>query len=154
MGRNILAALGACALWAGCAQPRPEPAPPANQEALDREEEQAQQAQWEQRAKEREAADNAWRARQEERHDKANAERVEENARIIAEDEEAWAKKDAEEKEREERERQTPPKPSPFDSIMGGGMAKCCDGTSSPSCACPGHRGCCSHHGGVCGCTN
>lgn len=33
-----------------------------------------------------------------------------------------------------------------------GTMAQCCDGTASPSCACPGHRGCCSHHGGVCGC--
>lgn len=29
----------------------------------------------------------------------------------------------------------------------------CCDGTPSPSCSCYGsHRGCCSHHGGVCGC--
>lgn len=30
---------------------------------------------------------------------------------------------------------------------------KCCDGTLSPSCVCGGpKRGCCSHHGGVCGC--
>lgn len=30
---------------------------------------------------------------------------------------------------------------------------RCCDGTASPSCVCGGsHRGCCSHHGGVCGC--
>jgi len=29
----------------------------------------------------------------------------------------------------------------------------CCDGTVSPSCLCSGsRRGCCSHHGGVCGC--
>lgn len=29
----------------------------------------------------------------------------------------------------------------------------CCDGEASPSCVCGGnHRGCCSHHGGVCGC--
>lgn len=29
----------------------------------------------------------------------------------------------------------------------------CCDGSLSPSCSCGGsHRGCCSHHGGVCGC--
>lgn len=33
-----------------------------------------------------------------------------------------------------------------------GGNALCCDGACSPSCACPGHQGCCSHHGGVCGC--
>jgi micrococcal nuclease len=30
---------------------------------------------------------------------------------------------------------------------------RCCDGSLSPSCSCYGsHRGCCSHHGGVCGC--
>ena len=31
---------------------------------------------------------------------------------------------------------------------------QCCDGTLSPSCLCdrPSKRGCCSHHGGVCGC--
>ena len=30
---------------------------------------------------------------------------------------------------------------------------KCCDGSLSPTCSCSGsHRGCCSHHGGVCGC--
>jgi hypothetical protein len=34
----------------------------------------------------------------------------------------------------------------------GGGRAKCCDGTLSPSCGCGGGRGCCSRHGGVCGC--
>ncbi len=30
----------------------------------------------------------------------------------------------------------------------------CCDGSQSPSCRChaPSHQGCCSHHGGVCGC--
>lgn len=30
---------------------------------------------------------------------------------------------------------------------------RCCDGTLSPTCLCGGpRRGCCSHHGGVCGC--
>lgn len=30
---------------------------------------------------------------------------------------------------------------------------RCCDGSLSPSCSCYGsHRGCCSRHGGVCGC--
>ncbi|WP_434047560.1 MULTISPECIES: hypothetical protein [Sorangium] len=31
---------------------------------------------------------------------------------------------------------------------------QCCDGTLSPSCLCgrSSYRGCCSHHGGVCGC--
>ena len=29
----------------------------------------------------------------------------------------------------------------------------CCDKTLSPTCTCNGpHRGCCSHHKGVCGC--
>ena len=33
------------------------------------------------------------------------------------------------------------------------GNYKCCDGTRSPTCECGGpKRGCCSHHGGVCGC--
>lgn len=36
----------------------------------------------------------------------------------------------------------------------GGGMARCCDGSTSRTCACPGHGGCCSSHGGVCGCAN
>jgi hypothetical protein len=31
--------------------------------------------------------------------------------------------------------------------------ALCCDGTASDSCMCADiHQGCCSHHGGVCGC--
>lgn len=31
---------------------------------------------------------------------------------------------------------------------------RCCDGTNSPSCTCGNpRRGCCSHHGGVCGCS-
>jgi hypothetical protein len=44
-------------------------------------------------------------------------------------------------------------KPPPARST-GSGMLKCCDGTLSPSCACgrKSNRGCCSHHGGVCGC--
>ncbi len=40
------------------------------------------------------------------------------------------------------------PEPSPSDQSL-----LCCDGTISPSCSCHGpHRGCCSHHSGVCGC--
>jgi hypothetical protein len=31
---------------------------------------------------------------------------------------------------------------------------RCCDGSDSPSCTCGNpHRGCCSHHSGVCGCS-
>jgi hypothetical protein len=35
----------------------------------------------------------------------------------------------------------------------GGGTVLCCDGTRSPSCGCnrSSFRGCCSHHGGICG---
>lgn len=40
-----------------------------------------------------------------------------------------------------------------YASAMSARMALCCDGESSPSCTCNDiHRGCCSHHGGVCGC--
>lgn len=36
--------------------------------------------------------------------------------------------------------------------VESGGL-RCCDGSVSPSCSCGGsHRGCCSRHGGVCGC--
>jgi hypothetical protein len=39
-------------------------------------------------------------------------------------------------------------------SGMEGMVLQCCDGSTS-GCACDGpHRGCCSHHGGVCGCHN
>ncbi len=48
------------------------------------------------------------------------------------------------------RPKPTPPTPAP--AVVCGGNARCCDGACSPSCACPGHQGCCSHHGGVCGC--
>lgn len=38
-------------------------------------------------------------------------------------------------------------------SSSDGGRLLCCDGSLSPSCTCSGpRRGCCSHHGGVCGC--
>jgi hypothetical protein len=55
-----------------------------------------------------------------------------------------------------------PQAPSPTPSTTpsgsgagGGGALRCCDGTLPPSCGCSGsHRGCCSHHQGVCGCVN
>jgi hypothetical protein len=44
--------------------------------------------------------------------------------------------------EEERRERQSVPR-----------SVRCCDGQLSPTCMCGGSlRGCCSHHGGVCGC--
>ena len=43
----------------------------------------------------------------------------------------------------------TPPPPPPPSS----GTLRCCDGTFSPSCtSCAKKQGCCSSHGGVCGC--
>lgn len=38
--------------------------------------------------------------------------------------------------------------------VRGYRMVMCCDGTASPTCECSrrSHRGCCSHHGGMCGC--
>jgi hypothetical protein len=41
-----------------------------------------------------------------------------------------------------------PATPAPRDT---GGHVCCCDGTVSPTCTTV-HRGCCSHHGGVCSC--
>jgi hypothetical protein len=39
------------------------------------------------------------------------------------------------------------------DDDDGDGSLRCCDGMLSPTCTCSGsHQGCCSHHGGVCGC--
>jgi hypothetical protein len=43
------------------------------------------------------------------------------------------------------------PRPSATTRSGGTGLL-CCDGSLSPTCACPGHQGCCSHHGGICGC--
>lgn len=44
--------------------------------------------------------------------------------------------------------RPTPVTPTPQET---GGHVCCCDGTLSPTCTTV-HRGCCSHHGGVCAC--
>jgi hypothetical protein len=42
-----------------------------------------------------------------------------------------------------------PPPPTPQPS----GYLRCCDGSISPTCtSCANKQGCCSHHGGVCGC--
>ncbi len=40
------------------------------------------------------------------------------------------------------------------EDAQGGRMIRCCDGSSSPTCTCnrSNRRGCCSHHGGICGC--
>jgi len=45
------------------------------------------------------------------------------------------------------------PQPQPQPQPQPGGLLRCCDGTISPSCtSCANKQGCCSHHGGVCGC--
>ncbi len=54
-----------------------------------------------------------------------------------------------EREEREAREREAAAKRRNAGSSGGGGVC-CCDGTRS-GCAVSG-RGCCSHHGGICGC--
>jgi hypothetical protein len=66
--------------------------------------------------------------------------------------------KDAEQ-QREEASRNAPSRGtssasySSGSSSGGSGRLLCCDGSLSPSCTCGGsRRGCCSHHGGVCGC--
>jgi hypothetical protein len=43
--------------------------------------------------------------------------------------------------------------PQPQPQPQPGGSLRCCDGTLSPTCNnCASKQGCCSHHGGVCGC--
>lgn len=61
--------------------------------------------------------------------------------------------------EREEARRNAPRRSTSSASSSSGspsggsGRLLCCDGSLSPSCTCGGsRRGCCSHHGGVCGC--
>jgi hypothetical protein len=72
---------------------------------------------------------------------------VEEKKRLAAEErerkrQEAAAQRQRKREEAEARRRERTPT-----------RLQCCDGTVSPSCSCGGsHRGCCSHHGGVCGC--
>jgi hypothetical protein len=56
-------------------------------------------------------------------------------------------RRQAAEEARERRRREAAERASEPQGLL------CCDGTLSPSCSCGGsHRGCCSHHGGVCGC--
>jgi hypothetical protein len=43
------------------------------------------------------------------------------------------------------------PAPQPAPRVPDTGRVCCCDGTVSPTCTTV-HRGCCSRHGGVCGC--
>jgi hypothetical protein len=88
-------------------------------------------------------------------HDQQALARAEEAARVRREAEEKRHEAEAERRriaaeraeqrrlaEEERRERASEPK-----------SVKCCDGSLSPSCMCGGSmRGCCSHHGGVCGC--
>ncbi len=51
-----------------------------------------------------------------------------------------------------ERSTSNPPPPPP-PPPPGSGYLRCCDGTRSPTCTnCADKRGCCSNHGGVCGC--
>jgi hypothetical protein len=47
----------------------------------------------------------------------------------------------------------TPYAPVPVPTPQPSGYLRCCDGTFSPTCtSCANKQGCCSHHGGVCGC--
>jgi hypothetical protein len=99
--------------------------------------------------------------------------RQEQQARQVAEQERRQAAAEAEQRRRAEEDAQdqaeraarekaahaaadsdsqstpvVPATPAPRDT---GGHVCCCDGTLSPTCTTV-HRGCCSHHGGVCAC--
>jgi hypothetical protein len=59
-------------------------------------------------------------------------------------------------REKADREAASRPRPTPVEPVIftpreTGGHVCCCDGTLSPTCTTV-HRGCCSHHGGVCAC--
>jgi hypothetical protein len=76
----------------------------------------------------------------------ARKQRIAEEQRRAAEEArklEAQAREESRRRaEEEQRTRQSMPR-----------SIRCCDGTLSPSCMCgASRRGCCSHHGGVCGC--
>jgi len=71
----------------------------------------------------------------------------EEQARVEAA-EQAKAERERLREERAEKRRQ-----AAAERAYSASRARCCDGSVSPSCGCGGGRGCCSRHGGVCGCT-
>lgn len=50
-----------------------------------------------------------------------------------------------------ERPAEQPPRQAPVRAQESAGRVCCCDGSVSPTCS-TAHRGCCSHHGGVCAC--
>jgi hypothetical protein len=59
-------------------------------------------------------------------------------------------------REKADRDAASQPRPTPVAPVTStrpetGGHVCCCDGTASPTCTTV-HRGCCSHHGGVCAC--
>lgn len=108
----------------------------------------------------------AWDAAAEGR--KARAERIAEDLRANEEQQRRTlnierAQREEEEERRKKRQQQDaaaakaresnpvtpqPDKPAPVRTC--GDRVQCCDGTCSPTCR-DAHRGCCSHHGGVCG---
>ncbi len=88
-------------------------------------------------------------------HQKEAASALEAGRARIAEAHEEQARRAAEEeaKRARSRPRSTPPAgaSSAGEDAGSAGRVCCCDGTISPTCTYV-HRGCCSHHGGVCGC--
>lgn len=93
-----------------------------------------EEAQRRQQNEEAKAAEEAERARLHEAYE----------ARVKAEAD-AYKQEGERETKREHGKRRAPLQPSRKASPG----VQCCDGTLSPTCVTP-HRGCCSHHGGVC----
>lgn len=79
------------------------------------------------------------------------AQAAQEVAQEAAKQEAAAAKREAAARQ----QRSSQPASTSGSHSSSSGALRCCDGSISPSCTCAGsRRGCCSHHGGVCGCTN
>lgn len=71
----------------------------------------------------------------------------------VAEEEGRARARQVAEQQRVARARPTGGASTPPTLESGPRSLRCCDGTSSPTCLCGrSRRGCCSHHGGVCGC--
>jgi len=132
-----------CAQLDGFAQERERQAAwAAQQDAVRRGEERAR---WDaEQARQRAEGEETERRRREEREEAAARARSERAAREKAD-------RDADAAAAASAPRSTPVAPATPAPRDTGGHVCCCDGTLSPTCTTV-HRGCCSHHGGVCAC--
>jgi hypothetical protein len=113
----------------------------AQEQAVRREQESAREA--EEQGRRRAAEEAELRLREE----RAGLEIQGKDAQVQAE-RAAWERANQEAASKPQPTPIVPETPTPRET---GGHVCCCDGTLSPTCTTV-HRGCCSHHGGVCAC--